>query len=492
MTFHTRAVPALAIPLAIALAFSAVTPSIASTDHHDPRQDEPAAGSDDFSSEVLTSGLSDPFEIIYGPDSMLWVTERTSGEVTKVDPVDGTATTILTIPDVLATPGEQDGLLGMVLHPDILKGQDRDTLRDHNAVFLSYTYDGDPGDAIDRRQKIVRYTYDQSANTLDDPVELISGLIASDDHNSGRLVLGPDGKLYYTIGDRGNNQDSNACRPNLAQRLPTADEIAAGDWTAYQGKALRLNLDGSIPRRNPTLDGVRSHIFTYGHRNAQGLVFASNDLLYSSEQGPKSDDELNRLERGGNYGWPFVAGYKDDSGYVFGDWSAAPGCGTTVPYDAFVIPDEVPQYQESSFDDPAFVQPLRTYYTVPSTHDFTGEACEPSGLFFICYPTIAPSSLDFYAMDAIPGWQDSFLMPTLKDGTVYRVELNDDDIVGDSEPLWTSVNRYRDTAIESNGTTIYVATDSAGLARGTDGDATTELEDPGSILVFRYDGTVGD
>ena len=83
-------------------------------------------------------------------------------------------------------------------------------------------------------------------------------------------------------------------------------------------------------------------------------------------------------------------------------------------------------------------------------------------------------------------------MPTLKDGTIYRVELTDDDVVGDSEPLWTTVNRYRDTAIDPNGTTIYVATDSAGLARGTNGDATSELETPGSILVFSYDGTVGD
>ena len=491
MTFRKRAITALSIPLSIPLVFGVMTPSFASGPKDDPH-DEPAAGSEDFSSEVLVSGLSDPFEVLYGPDGMLWVTERTSGEVTKVNPADGSTTTILTIPEVVATPGEQDGLLGMALHPDILKGQDRGKLGDRNSVFLSYTYDGDPGGALDRRQKIVRYTYNQAANTLENPVELISGLIASDDHNSGRLIFGPDKKLYYTIGDRGNNQDLNACRPNLAQRLPTAEEIAAGDWTAYQGKSLRLELDGSIPRTNPELNGVRSHIFTYGHRNPQGLVFASNDLLYSSEQGPKSDDELNHLVAGGNYGWPFVAGYKDNSAYVFGDWSAAPGCGTTVLYDAFVIPDVVPQYEESSFNDPAFVQPLRTYYTVPSTHDFSGEACEPSGLFFICYPTIAPASLDFYAGDQIPGWKDSFLMPTLKDGTVYRVELNDDDIVGDSEPLWTTVNRYRDTAIDPNGTTIYVATDSAGLARGTNGDATSELETPGSILVFSYDGTVGD
>jgi PQQ-dependent dehydrogenase (s-GDH family) len=434
--------------------------------------------------------LNNPFEILYGPDDMLWVTERSDGAVTKVNPVDGTVETILTIPEVVATPGEQDGLLGMALHPRFLKGKGTSA---RNFVYLSYTYDGDPGAALDRRQKLVRYTYNPRTDTLNNPRELISGLIASDDHNSGRLVIGPDRKLYYTIGDRGNLQDLNACRPNLAQRLPTAEEIAAEEWTAYQGKSLRLNLDGSIPSDNPRIDGVLSHIYTYGHRNPQGLAFASNGMLYSSEQGPKSDDELNRLQAAGNYGWPNVAGYKDNSGYVFGDWSAAPGCGTTVQYDAFDIPTAVPQLPESAFNDPAFVQPLRTWYTVPSTHDFTGEACEPSGLFFICYPTIAPSSLDFYAHDEIPGWQASFLMPTLKDGTVYRVELAEDgESVGDSEPLWTTVNRYRDTAIHPDGAIVYVATDTVGLARGEAGDATSELETPGSILAFLYDGTVGD
>jgi PQQ-dependent dehydrogenase (s-GDH family) len=445
--------------------------------------DAPAV-SKDFSRDVLTTGLDNPFEIIYGPDDLLWVTERDTGKVTKVNPADGSKTTILTIDGVLATPGEQDGLLGMALHPDLLKGNK------NQYVYLSYTYDVDPGAGLDRRQKLVRYTYDADAAQLVEPKELISGLIASDDHNSGRLVYGPDEKLYYTIGDRGNNQDLNACRPNLAQRLPTQEEIDHEDWTAYQGKTLRLNLDGSIPEDNPVIDGVRSHINTYGHRNAQGLVFGGHGLLYSSEQGPKSDDEINLIQGGGNYGWPRVAGFKDDSGYVFGDWSAAPGCGTTVPYDAFVIPDVVPQYAEHTFDAPDFVQPLRTYYTVPSTHDFKGDACNGSGLYFICYPTIAPSSLDFYNKDAVPGWENSLLMPTLKDGTVYRVEVTDNGRnLGESQPLWTSVNRYRDTAISPDGTTVYVATDKGGLARGTNGDSTSELQNPGAILAFHYTGS---
>jgi PQQ-dependent dehydrogenase (s-GDH family) len=298
--------------------------------------------------------------------------------------------------------------------------------------------------------------------------------------------------LHYTIGDRGNNQAGNACRPNLAQRLPTAAEVAAQDWTAYQGKTLRLNRDGSIPWNNPTIKGVRSHVFTYGHRNPQGLVFAPDGTLYSSEQGPSSDDELNRLKAGGNYGWPNVAGFKDDSAYVYANWSAAPGCGTTVKYDAFTIPASVPKSSESSFTDPAFVPPLRTFYTVPTGYDFTGDACDPSGLYFICYPTVAPSNLDYYASTGIPGWNNSLLMTTLKSGRVYRVAVaSNGTLTGSSIPLWSSVNRYRDTAVAPDGKTIFVATDSGGIAKGANGDATRTLTNPGAILAFRYDGTVG-
>src|SRR4029453_3003878 len=91
-------------------------------------------------------------------------------------------------------------------------------------------------------QKSVRATYHQAPGTLSDPVELIAGLPASNDHNSGRMKIGPDLKLYYTIGDGGNDQLGNWCIPIEAQRLPTADELAASNWIAYQGKSLRLNL----------------------------------------------------------------------------------------------------------------------------------------------------------------------------------------------------------------------------------------------------------
>ncbi|GAA4962834.1 hypothetical protein GCM10023238_32660 [Streptomyces heliomycini] len=115
---------------------------------------------------------------------------------------------------------------------------------------------------------------------------------SGNDHQSARLRPGPDGKLYHTIGDQGVNRFGDFCRSSYAVRLPTAHEVEGRDRTAYRGKTLRLNTDGSVPADNPVLDGVRSHVHTYGHRNARGLAFGPDGTLHSNEQGPKTDDEI--------------------------------------------------------------------------------------------------------------------------------------------------------------------------------------------------------
>lgn len=435
-------------------------------------------GADDsgpeFTQRLVARGLGAPWEILWGPDGMLWVTEKSAGEVTLVSVEDGTTHTLLEIPDVVHSNGAQDGLLGLALHPDLLTGVPY--------VYLAYTYQAEDEQL---RTKIVRYTYEPAARTLDEPVDLLTGLPASNDHNSGRLVFGPDGTLYYTIGDQGNNQFARFCEPILAQRLPTAQEVAARDWSAYQGKVLRLNVDGSIPDGNPELDGVRSHVYTYGHRNAQGLVFGPADQLYASEHGPKSDDEVNRLEAGGNYGWPHVAGFADDLAYEYANWSAsqAPACDD-LSYSDYEIPPSVPREPESAFGQP-FVEPLRTFHTVGDDHEFQDQACGPAA--FLCWPTVAPSSLDYYGGTAVPGWRDSLLMPSLKEGTVYRLPLERNGAaIGEPEALWRTVNRYRDTAVSADGTRIYVATDSTGMALDGSGDPTSALANPGAILEFSF------
>src|SRR3954462_11681456 len=118
-----------------------------------------------------------------------------------------------------------------------------------------------------------------------------------------------------------------------------------------------MNLDGSIPKDNPELNGVRSHIFSFGHRTPQGIAFGPTGALFASEQGPKSDDELNRIEAGKNYGWPLVAGFQDDKGYVYGNWSAAPNC-KQLGYSDYTLPAGVPQQQESEWSDSSFMPPL--------------------------------------------------------------------------------------------------------------------------------------
>jgi PQQ-dependent dehydrogenase (s-GDH family) len=243
-----------------------------------------------FAFRVLVRGLSDPFEITWGPDGYLWVTERTAKRVTRVSPPDGSKVPTATISEALASEDAQDGLLGMALHPELLQHTGNDY------VYLAYTYNvANAPEALDRRIKIVRYTYDAATQALTNPVELITNLPASNDHNSGRLLLGPDGKLWYTIGDQGSNQYANFCQPIRAQELPSVAEVTHRDWTRYVGKILRLALDGSIPDDNPTLAGVRSHIYAYGFRNVQGAVFGPDGQLYTAEHGPKTDDEVNRI-----------------------------------------------------------------------------------------------------------------------------------------------------------------------------------------------------
>lgn len=444
-----------------------------------------AAQQEAFSSRVLATGLANPWEITWGPDGFLWVTEKSAGRVTRVHPSDGSKRTALTIPEVVATPGTQDGLLGMALHPDLLEAAR------NQYVYLAYTYDADPDPgALDRRVKIRQYTYARHAQTLGSPVDLVTGLPASHDHNSGRLAFGPDDKLYYTIGDQGNNQFLNYCKPIRSQWLPTANEVQQGDWTKYQGKILRLNLDGSVPADNPVIRGARSHVYSYGHRNAQGIVFGPGGSLYSSEHGPKTDDEVNIITAGGNYGWPDVLGHKDNQAYVYGNWSASEGrpCGS-LTYDDYVIPPSVPKRAEAEFSDPHFVPPIRTFFTVRTGFAFRSPQCPVEE--FICWPTVAPSSLDVYtARNGVPGWANSLLMPTLKSGAVYRLQLgaNGSAIRGGPVAYWRTVNRYRDIAIKPNNRTFYVATDSTGLARDRSGRPTLELENPGAILKFRYTG----
>src|SRR5215471_8184212 len=157
-----------------------------------PAQDGPESvlrGTKRFRKRVVVSGLAGPWELTWGPDNKLWVTERTGKRVTRVDPATGEQNTAITIADVSA-PGSQDGLLGMALHPDLLKGKGNDY------VYVAYTY-------VDQRKganpwvadptspyrylygKIVRLSYNKNNGSLSKPVDVITGLPVGNDHVSG-------------------------------------------------------------------------------------------------------------------------------------------------------------------------------------------------------------------------------------------------------------------------------------------------------------------
>lgn len=431
-----------------------------------------------FEGTVIAEGLEAPWDMVWGPDMQIWVTEREGSRITRINPKTGEKSLVGSVPDVKVGP-QHEGVLGIALDPDLGKPGSK------NNVYVAHTYmDGDREHA-----RIVRFHYDPETRKLTDPQPILNNMPAGDDHNGGRLRFGPDGKLYYSIGEQGHNQGANLCKPNDAQRLPTKAELEAGDHAAYAGKVLRLNTDGSIPEDNPDIGGIKSHIYTYGHRNPQGLVFVG-DLLFEAEHGPSSDDEINLLQAGGNYGWPHVAGFQDNQAYAYGDWSAAPDCRKLMKdYFPTDIPASVPQQKEMDWKADNFREPVKTFYTVPNNYNFHDGRC--GDIAYLCWPTIAPSSIAYYPADGpIPGWGKSLLVTSLKNGALYRVPLNADGKTaqGDVTKYFHTPNRYRAALVSPDGKTIYIATDVRGNVLGNDGKPANVMGNPGSIIAFTYGG----
>lgn len=220
---------------------------------------------------VIAQNLNFPWEILWGPDNHIWMTER-GGKISRLNPSTGVGTPVFTISEVV-TNGE-GGLLGMVLHPDFATTP---------YVYVVYDY----MNGANYREKVVRFSY--NGTTLTGPAVMIDNLAASSIHNGSRLLIVND-KLFISSGD-------------------ASDQSLPQNTASKNGKILRLNLDGSIPGDNPV---AGNPYWTFGHRNPQGLVFANNKL-YSAEHGPSNDDEINIIEKGRNYGWPTVQGFCDGS-----------------------------------------------------------------------------------------------------------------------------------------------------------------------------------
>jgi mono/diheme cytochrome c family protein len=231
-----------------------------------------------------------------------------------------------------------------------------------------------------------------------------------------------------------------------------------------------------------------SHVFTYGHRNTQGIDLAPDGTCYAAEHGPKSDDEINILKPGGNYGWPRVAGFRDDAAYGYRPWSESKAACRDLQFSDYDVPDSVPHYPESSFTA-ALAEPIATLFTVPGGHDFRGGGC--GNAHFLCWPTIAPGSIEYYASGAngIPGWEKALLVPGMKRGSLYVLPLDagGQRAAGRLFRYFHTANRYRDTAVSPDRRTIFVATDSSGMTVAPDGSVRSTLQNPGAVLAFTYE-----
>jgi len=225
------------------------------------------------------------------------------------------------------------------------------------------------------------------------------------------------------------------------------------------------------------LNGVRSHIYSYGHRNPQGLVFAGA-RLFDSEHGESIDDEVNLVVAGGNYGWPLIAGYQDDQSYEYANWSASSTPCASLTFNVFNPPASVPRQKESEAHLLNFVPPVKTFFTVPNSYD----------LRTLGNATVAPAGMKVSTSRAIPGWHDSLLLTSMISGVVFRMPLTDDrrNPVGAPVAYFKTVNRYRDIVAAPDGVRFFVVTDPDGRTVGPSGSLVRDLVNPGAVLEFRY------
>ena len=314
----------------------------------------------DLNVDVIVDGLNNPWEIVFGPDGEIYFTER-DGRIWKIGE-SGDVKVIQTFPKSGSIEG---GTLGLALHPEFEKNK-KIYLYQTNLELEFF------------QNKVFSFRVDN--NTLTEKQIIIDDIPGAPWHDGGRIKFGPDGKLYITTGD--------AINPGWSQ-----------DLSSLAGKILRINPDGTIPDDNP-FDS--SPVFSYGHRNPQGIAWSQDGMLVSSEHGPSGEmgtghDEINVILKGKNYGWPKVVG--------------------------------------NSFDD-TFVNPIL----------HSGQA------------TWAPSGMVFYDSDKIPNLNGKFLVGALRGQHLMVVDIAQDGSLISKEKMFEGeFGRIRTAQISPDGI-LYLLT----------------------------------
>ena len=336
--------------------------------------------SEEHTFEVVTvvDGLAHPWGMAFLPNGDVLVTER-PGRLRLVRdgglvdaPIDG-------VPAV--NDRRQGGLLDVTLHPDF---------ESNRLVYLSYSADGEGGAGTE----VARGRLDGDAFVDVEVIFVARPKTSGSLHYGSRLQFGPDGLLYVTLGERYSHMDQ------------------AQDPSNHLGTVVRLRDDGSIPEGNPFVDGEGGapEVFTYGHRNVQGIdVRPSDGSIWIHEHGPKGGDEINVLRAGANYGWPAITYGVDYSGAVISEKTHAPG----------------------------MEQPV-LHWT----------------------PSIAPSGMVFYDGDAFPAWKDDLFVGALAATHLRRVVFQGDEVVHQEVLLSDLARRIRDVEVGPDGLP-YLLTDHA-------------------------------
>ena len=330
-----------------------------------------------FKVAEIARGLDHPWSMAFLPDGSMLVTERV-GRLRLIKGGSLLPQAISGVPSVHT--GSQAGLFDIVLHPNFSQ---------NNFVYLTYA----AGTKAANGTQVARARFD--GGSLQDLQVIFTAmpLKDTDNHYGGRMAFLPDGTFLLTIGEGFEYREK------------------AQDLTSDLGKIVRLNQDGTVPQDNPFIGqaSVRPEIYTWGHRNPQGLVFdAQSGTIYETEHGPRGGDELNIIVAHKNYGWPVITYGMDYSG-------------------AYVSP-----YTERA----GLEQPV-IYWT----------------------PSIAPSGLAMYRGDKFPAWKGDLFAGALAFKHLRRIHLDEHGNVLDQEQLLNDLHwRIRDVRAAPDGF-IYVCTD---------------------------------